>query len=54
MNCICGYDDLDGHAFIRSELNIAYEDPKVDDWHNPTKIKPIFICPKCGTLKIEI
>jgi hypothetical protein len=64
MKCICGYEHQSGYnedtgnweynligdkPFIQSELKILYQDHYYDQ-----KIKTIFICPKCGTLKIYL
>jgi len=57
--CVCGYEsgydwenkkDIGDEKFIVSDSQIVYD----RDDYNPKRIKYILICPKCGTLKIDI
>lgn len=64
MKCVCGYEYdynfIDGEKvvitgdkpFINSGLWAVFE---IDDDYYPTVTREtIYICPKCGTLKIEV
>jgi len=60
MKCVCGYE---GEVFERETILFR---TYVDDWQRTVlgmaivgikareKEAPVIICPKCGTLKIEV
>jgi hypothetical protein len=60
MKCICGYDeyqynDFDeiigkNEDFIRSDMKISFETD--GNYYKQNKVETVWICPKCGTLKI--
>ena len=64
IKCNCGYEygskyNNDGDKiligdkeFIYSDLKIPYQ--KEGDWPRCIEMKTIIICPKCGTLKINL
>lgn len=56
MECVCGYNvdyniecDKD---FIQSELKVSFE--KDGNYHKIITSETVYICPECGTLKINI
>jgi hypothetical protein len=58
MKCNCGYDDTDSvvtigiEPFIRTELKVTYESE--GDYYKNLNSRTVYICPKCGTLKINL
>ena len=58
MKCNCGYDDTDSDVtigiepFIRTELKVTYESE--GNWHKNLNCRTVYICPKCGMLKIDL
>jgi hypothetical protein len=52
MKCNCGYDDTIGiEPFIRTELKVTYKSD--DPYRDYFCSKTVYICPNCGTLKIN-
>lgn len=62
MKCVCGYEECAGirfdrnegyiQGFIESKFVIKYEKDINSSFY--IKEEPVYICPKCGTLKIDI
>ena len=53
MKCLCGYKFKDKDL----EKNKIYVNADKPDWMTPDVTnyrKVVYICPKCGTLKVEI
>jgi len=53
MKCVCGYDDEETGAdkFISIESPVAVYEEK--DYRYVTKKGTFYVCPKCGTVKME-
>lgn len=62
MKYVCGYDEYiyndddeiagKNENFIHSHMTISFETD--GNCYRQNKVEPIFICPKCGTLKVNI
>jgi hypothetical protein len=63
MKCVCGYEDFIynedeseiikfNEDFIQSELKVVFEAD--GNYYRQLKSETVYICPKCGTLKINI
>jgi hypothetical protein len=53
MKCVCGYKGEDfGNCKLRAISTWEDDDGKVIE--NDNGVLEVFICPKCGTLKIEV
>ena len=52
MKCICGYDD-DKKAVIESEFILTLQVMSYKDYRGNIRMGRVYICPKCGTLRLE-
>jgi len=53
MKCVCGYE---GEDFIKTILRtlLFFTDKETGDEKELNGVRESYICPKCGTLKIEV
>ena len=64
MKCTCGYESVikyenfekivtkGDEEFMRTKFEISYDSE--NDYYSDLKSSPVYICPKCGTLKIDL
>ena len=53
MKCVCGYEGEDFNSLKLREVS-TWPDEQGDETENDNGVLEVFICPKCGTLKIEV
>jgi acetone carboxylase gamma subunit len=60
MKCVCGYEYSDDYDENGEQILIGDEEFLISKFELPynqyedIKIETVFICPKCGTLKVDI
>ena len=69
MKCVCGYEcvvivedccdfnpqfEVGNREFFKANLTLTINE-KQGDWdHDRLVFKDVYVCPKCGTLKVDI
>jgi len=53
MKCVCGYEGRDYKAYDLRVID-TWPDKNGDIRENDNGTLEVFICPKCGTLRVEV
>ena len=52
MKCVCGYEGEDFESLKLREIS-TWHDEEGDETENENGYSIVYVCPRCGTLKIK-